>query len=180
MASQYYNHSTLSPIDSSAPCQNSYVIVIGDGQWSGHSTAARTIRNLKNKGIKTFTVAYGGGISGSGLNNFRNMAREGGTNDVIIANTTASLKTQLKAAISQIIASRLSFTAPAISATVTSGGSFFQAQFDYQQNKEWKGTIKRLAISGAGILDANDSNNWSASEMLASLIAEKYGQNFQE
>ena len=76
MASQYYNHSTLSPIDSSAPCQNSYVIVIGDGQWSGHSTAARTIRNLKNKGIKTFTVAYGGGISGSGLNNFRNMARE--------------------------------------------------------------------------------------------------------
>ena len=168
MASQYYNHSTLSPIDSSAPCQNSYVIVIGDGQWSGHSTAARTIRNLKNKGIKTFTVAYGGGISGSGLNNFRNMAREGGTNDVIIANTTASLKTQLKAAISQIIASRLSFTAPAISATVTSGGSFFQAQFDYQQNKEWKGTIKRLAISGAGILDANDSNNWSASEMLAS------------
>ena len=96
------------------------------------------------------------------------MAREGGTNDVIIANTTASLKTQLKAAISQIIASRLSFTAPAISATVTSGGSFFQAQFDYQQNKEWKGTIKRLAISGAGILDANDSNNWSASEMLAS------------
>ena len=54
------------------------------------------------------------------------MAREGGTNDVIIANTTASLKTQLKAAISQIIASRLSFTAPAISATVTSGGSFFK------------------------------------------------------
>ena len=58
--------------------------------------AARIIRNLKNRGIKTFTVAYGGGISGSGLNNFRNMAREGGTNDVIVANTTASLKPNLK------------------------------------------------------------------------------------
>ena len=35
-------------------------------------------------------------------------------------------------------------------------------------NKIKNGTIKRLAISGAGILDANDSNNWSASDMLAS------------
>ena len=67
------------------------------------------------------------------------MAIAGGTKDVIIANTTASLKSQLKAAISQIIASKLSFTAPAITATVTEGGSLFQAQFDYEQNKEWRG-----------------------------------------
>ena len=45
------------------------------------------------------------------------MAIAGGTKDVIIANTTASLKSQLNAAISQIIASKLSFTAPAITAS---------------------------------------------------------------
>ena len=78
------------------------------------------------------------------------MAQVGGTNDVIIANTTASLKSQLKAAISQIIASKLSFTAPAITATIEKGGSLFQAQFDYVQNKEWQGTLTRTAISSSG------------------------------
>ena len=53
------------------------------------------------------------------------------------------LKTQLKAAISQIIASKLSFTAPAITATIEKGGSLYQAQFDYRQNKEWQGTINK-------------------------------------
>ena len=42
------------------------------------------------------------------------MAQAGGTNDVIIADTTASLKTQLKAAISNY-SSQIIITAPAIS-----------------------------------------------------------------
>ena len=80
-------------------CQNSYVLVIGDGAWSYHNQAASRVSRLLNQHkIKTFTVAYGGGISGSGIRNFRRMAQVGGTNDVIIANTTASLKSQLKAA----------------------------------------------------------------------------------
>ena len=114
--------------------------------------------------IKTFTIAYGGGIGGSGISNFRKMAVAGGTNDVIIADTTASLKSQLKAAISQIIAAKLSFTAPAISATVSEGGDLFQAQFDYQQNKEWEGTLTRTAIDKKGNIDTSDT--WSASDMM--------------
>ena len=38
-AKEYYLHSSLSPIDKNLNCQNSYVLVIGDGSWSGHSTA---------------------------------------------------------------------------------------------------------------------------------------------
>ena len=64
----------------------------------------------------------------------------------IVAPTAESLKTQLAAAVSQIIASKLSFTAPAITATLNSDGSLYQAQFDYAQNKEWTGTIKRTKI----------------------------------
>ena len=101
------------------------------------------------------------------------MAQVGGTNDVIIANTTASLKSQLKAAISQIIASKLSFTAPAITATIEKGGSLFQAQFDYVQNKEWEGTLTRTAISSSGVIDTTDKDNWSAAKMLPSPSSRK-------
>ena len=166
-AEKYYLHSSLSPIDKNLTCQNSYVLVIGDGYWGSHSSAKTIVKKLLSQhGIKTFTVAYGSGLSGSGINNFRDMAKAGGTNDVIIASTAASLKTQLKAAISQVIASKLSFTAPAITATIEKGGSLYQAQFDYVQNAEWQGTLKRTAINSSGVVDPNDKGNWSASDKL--------------
>ena len=174
IAQQYYGHSSLSPIDANLSCQNSYVLVIGDGDWYNHSSAKTAVTNLKNqKKIKTFTVAYGGGISTSGIRYFREMAQAGGTNDVIIANTTASLKAQLKAAISQVIASKLSFTAPAITATIEKGGSLYQAQFDYVQNKEWQGTLTRTAISSGGVVNTADSGNWSAAQKLPTPSARK-------
>lgn len=174
IAEQYYGHSSLSPIDANLSCQNSYVLVIGDGDWYNHSSAKTAVTNLKNqKKIKTFTVAYGGGISTSGIRYFREMAQAGGTNDVIIANTTASLKAQLKAAISQVIASKLSFTAPAITATIEKGGSLYQAQFDYVQNKEWQGTLTRTAISSGGVVNTADSGNWSAAQKLPTPSARK-------
>jgi len=164
---QYYLHGSLSPIDKNLSCQNSYLLVIGDGSWYNHNRAKSVVQKLLNKHkIKTFTVAYGGGIGSGGINNFRKMAQAGGTNDVIIANTTASLKTQLKAAISQVIAAKLSFTAPAITATIEKGGALYQAQFDYEQNKEWKGTLKRTAINSSGVIDKKDKNNWSAVDKL--------------
>ena len=95
-------HSTLSPIDKNLTCQNSYVLVIGDGDWWNHNGAARRVSKLLNSHkIKTFTVAYGTGLSNGGVRNFNRMAQAGGTNSVIVARTTQSLKTQLKAAISK-------------------------------------------------------------------------------
>ena len=173
-AKEYYLHSSLSPIDKKLTCQNSYVLVIGDGYWGNHNSAKNTVKMLlKSHGIKTFTVAYGSGLSGSGINNFRDMAKAGGTNDVIIASTAASLKTQLKAAISQVIASKLSFTAPAITATIAEGGSLFQAQFDYVQNQEWQGTLKRTAINSSGVVDPDDKGNWSAADVLKKNISNR-------
>ena len=173
-AKEYYLHSSLSPIDKNLTCQNSYVLVIGDGSWGGHSTAIRSTTALRTQhGIKTFTVAYGGGIGSWGIRNFRAMAQAGGTNDVIIANTTAALKAQLKAAIMQVIASKLSFTAPAITATIEKDGSLFQAQFDYVQNEEWQGTLKRTAINSSGVIDINDKGNWSASDVLKQNITKR-------
>ena len=97
IAQEYYLSGQFSPIDKNLSCQNSYILVIGDGDWYNHSRAQSRVTTLLSKHkIKTFTVAFGGGLSSSGIRNFRRMAQAGGTNDVIIANTTASLKAQLK------------------------------------------------------------------------------------
>tara|TARA_B100000579_G_scaffold50587_1_gene35218 strand:+ start:10042 stop:14187 length:4146 start_codon:yes stop_codon:yes gene_type:complete len=166
IAEEYYGHGTDSPIDAKSPCQKSYVIVIGDGDWFNHDKAVTLAKSLKKKGVPTFAVAFGTGISPGGLNRFNKLAEAGGTTKAIIAQTASSLKTQLQSAISQIIASKLSFTAPAITATLNSEGSLFQAQFDYNQDKEWTGTIKRTAINANGVLDPKDKDNWTALDRL--------------
>ncbi len=175
IAKEYYTHGSLSPVDKNSPCQNSYVLVIGDGDWYNHGAALRTARSLyQNNKIKTFTVAFGTGISNRGMRYFNELAKAGGTNKAIVATTAESLKTQLKAAISQIIASKLSFTAPSITATIEQGGSMYQAQFDYRQNKEWAGTITRTKINPDGSLDTSaKAGNWSAVDVMPSPNARK-------
>ena len=85
-----------------------------------------TAKELFNKhGIPTFAVAFGTGISSSGYKRFTELAEAGGTKKTIIAKTAESLKTQLQAAISQIIASKLSFTAPVIMPGMIKHGAFF-------------------------------------------------------
>ena len=66
--------------------------------------------------------------------------------ETIVANTPGQLKTKLQSKIQQIIADRLSFTAPSITATIQEGGDLYQAQFNYEQHGEWQGTILRKAI----------------------------------
>ena len=166
-ADEYFRHSSESPIDKASPCQGSYVIVIGDGSMSNIATAKTKVTNLLNqKKVKTFTVAYGGGISSSGIKAFNDVAKAGGTDRVIIADTTDQLKAQLNAAIRSVIAEKLSFTAPAIAASIEDGGSLFQAQFTYKQNMEWKGALTRTAISGQGKINEKDSDNWDASDKM--------------
>ena len=149
--------------------------MIGDGDWYNHNSAVKTARNLyNNHKIGTFTVAFGTGISSRGLRYFNELALAGGTKKAIVAQTAASLTSQLKQLINQIIASKLSFTAPAITATIEEGGSLYQAQFDYQQNKEWVGTISRTKINGDGSLDTSSSaGNWSAAEKIPNPSARK-------
>ena len=174
IATQYYSHSTYTPIDLKSDCQKSYIIVIGDGNWFNHSSAKRSAAQAyariaqKSTGFKTYTVAFGTGINASGLKNFNELAKSGGTQKAIIALTAETLKTELSAIISNINANKISFTAPAITATIEAGGSMYQAQFDYQQNKEWTGTLTRTKINANGTFDHKDKDNWSAIDVLPS------------
>ena len=82
----------------------------------------------------------------------------------IVALTPEDLKTTLTAKIRQIIADRLAFTAPSITATIEEGGSLYQAQFSYEQFGEWKGTILRKSIDSKGEVThtLTEADNWSA------------------
>ena len=180
IAEDYFNDSSAggSILDPNSTCQLNYVIVIGDGAMSntgvlgaGGETAARMAR-LRQMGVKSLYVAYGGGIVGTNLNRFHELARIGssdlpeGTTEqeciddddcerAIVADTPARLKSDLTSKIRQIIADKLAFTAPSITATIQEGGSLYQAQFGYEQYGEWRGTILRKKLKTG---PCNDSN----------------------
>ena len=179
-------------VDPAAPCLLNYVIVIGDGAWKHHSQAYNQIKKLReDQGVQTIVVAYGGGIKGGALNNFKSMAIAGsgsctdedgsevGCHRLIEASTPQKLKTELQSKIQQIIADRLSFTAPSITATIQEGGSIYQAQFDYEQYGEWQGTILRKAITPEGIVEHGENysdengTNWDAAKKLSEKTSAK-------
>ena len=62
--------------------------------------------------------------------------------------------TKLKSEIERIVASRLSFTAPSITAELSGeeGGSLFQAQFKYALHGEWEGTLIRKHVREDGTI----------------------------
>jgi len=166
------------PYDATSECQLNYVIVIGDGEMMNVDEAKTDIEDLRSmeNPVKTIFVAYGGGISTRGLGKFDELAVSGscaggiegddnGCEATIIADTPAALKSEITARIRQILAERLSFTAPSITATVQEGGSLYQAQFEYEQYGEWKGTILRKTLRPDGSVNhviTDSGPNWSA------------------
>ena len=180
MADGYFRKTDI--IDEDSDCQLNYVIVISDGAWTHGDETEPLIRSLrKDKGVKTLVVAYGGGIKTASLDRYERMAlagscdNEGGLDckEYINAETPQDLKTHLKSAIQQIIADKLSFTAPSITASIQEGGSLYQAQFNYRQYGEWQGTILRKGIDGNGkVCHDPDTEkcpgNWDAAEVLKS------------
>ena len=159
-------------IDSNSPCQLNYVIIIGDGEWKNHDTAASKISELRQQGVKTIVIGYGDGIRDSGRENFNKMAVSGSCDveggeechAALFPETPNELKSQLEAIIRQILAERLSFTAPSITATIQEGGSLYQAQFAYEQYGEWHGTILRKTLKADGTVehDMSADGNWDA------------------
>ena len=167
IALAYFKHAD-SPRDPAYKCQVNYIIVIGDGVWSNHASGLKNIKTLKDSyGVKTITIAYGGGISNSGKANFREFAKAGGTGDVIVADDPATLKSTLSAEINRILAERVSFSPPALRASVEQGDSVMQAQFKYVQNQEWRGQLKKTKLNENGSVKKDASGNpiveWEAS-----------------
>ena len=62
-------------------CQLNYIVVIGDGAQKHHAQAMNVIKQLRlDGGVKTIVVAYGGGINGNPLKQFKQLAVAGSCN----------------------------------------------------------------------------------------------------
>ena len=169
LAQDYYLHPTLSPVDDNLDCQNTHVVVIGDGDFTDNISSAKSIISTLNNthDIKTHVIAYGGGISSSGLADFQEFAEAGGTDDVIIANTPTSLKTQLRSKITQLIADNFAFTAPSIPPNKDETSSaVYQSSFKHKTNQSWRGELIRTTIDENGNLNISDPANWNAKDSL--------------
>ena len=177
-------------------CQLNYVIVIGDGMWQHHDRALEQIRNLRTesaaagvnkdrfgnaKGVKTIFIAYGGGIKDRGDEQFQEAAKAGSCDDPnfgtsaqtdpecrqrIVAENPKELVTKLKSEIERIIATRLSFSAPSITATIQEGGDLYQGQFEYIKGGEWVGHLVRSQVEPDGTVVMDHPDNWDAAEQV--------------
>ena len=82
-----------------APCQINYVIVIGDGAMNqtgvlgADGDTAERMAALREMGVKSLYVAYGGGIRGTNLDRFHELSRIGTSN--LPAGTSAVSYTHL-------------------------------------------------------------------------------------
>ncbi len=185
LAYKYFTDTNVNIVDTNLTCQLNYVIVISDGKWVRHDYGKKTIKALRddtqNK-VKTLVVAYGEGTynaenPGDTETQYDEMAEAGSCDPnsaedsancepVIIAKTPGALKQKLKSSIQRILTSRLSFTAPSITASVQEGGELYQAQFEWREDAEWKGSLIRKQINEDQSIDhlKTDPGNWDAAD----------------
>ena len=178
-------------INDRRPCQQHYVIVISDGRMYNESRSIPNIKELRQKyKVRTLFVAYGGAYDDSTAKAIFDRFAKAGSCDIdgsaecvgtIEASDPAQLKSELDSRIRQIIADRLSFSAPSITASIQEGGAIYQAQFNYEPNGEWRGNLIRKAIKPAddpddpgGVADSptyadRNGKNWNAGDELVRL-----------
>ena len=137
-----------SPIAQNANCQNSYTIVISDGDWYGSPNPDSVAKNMLNgDGIKTFVLGFQGY---SNTSKYTSLAKAGGTTTPLFADDEAALLQKLTDAIRQVLASSLTFTAPAIMPDVKHGDHIFQSKFNYKQDSQWEGHLIKYELNADG------------------------------
>ena len=159
LARNYFTSGQVSNWNKS--CSQNFLIVISDGYWSGHNSVLSIADNIKNAyNIKTFAVGF---ALGGANNNYKTLAQKGGTTSPLYASNETELLAKLTDAIKQAISGRLTFTTPAVMSDVSKGNFIYQATFEYEKNKQWKGNIKKYKLNSNGSFG---SVQWDASDKL--------------
>ena len=136
-------------------CSINYLIVISDGSWQSHSSVLSVTNQLNNTHkIKTFAVGLN---LASASSNYADLAKQGGTTAPLYASNETELLAKLTDAIKQAISGRLTFTSPAVMSDVTKGDFIYQSTFEYEKNKQWKGSLKKYKLNTDGTIGNLDS-----------------------
>ena len=134
-------------------CDQTIVIVMSDGIWSGDYQAESAARNLyQTKGIKTFAVAFG---TDNNYYKFRNLATAGKTypdpgalggwsvNSNDLANTFME-------AIRSVNFDSYTAVAPTVLPDTNVGDLLLTPEFKYEADKQWIGKLKAKKINQDG------------------------------
>lgn len=158
-ARNYFTSGQVSNWDKS--CSQNYLIVISDGYWGSHNSVLSVADQLNNTyNIKTFAVGF---ALGGANNNYKTLAQKGGTTSPLYADNETQLLAKLTDAIKQAISGRLTFTTPAVMSDVTKGNFVYQSTFEYEKNKQWKGSLKKYKLNSNGTFGAVQ---WDAADKL--------------
>ena len=161
LARNYFTSGQVSNWNKS--CSQNFLIVISDGYWSGHGQVL-SIADQINKAYNIKTFAVGFALSGAN-NNYKTLAQKCGTKAPLYASNETELLAKLTDAIKQAISGRLTFTTPAVMSDVTKGSFIYQATFEYEKDKQWKGRLKKYKLNTNGTFG---SEEWDAADKLNS------------
>lgn len=143
-----YMRGPKSPIDKSASCQKTFLIVLSDGQWRDRQASSIAKDLVAMNGIKTFVI----GMFTGGNANYIKLAKAGGTypDSPLYTRNWMHLYTTLASYIRQAIASRLTFTTPFVMPSVSGDDHLFQSTFTYKTDHQWEGKLSKFKIKPDG------------------------------
>ena len=160
-----YLEGSDSPIDPDIECQKTILLVFSDGQWYGGDVETQAA-NFLSQDIDTYVVGLDDDLDALAKQNYEDLAKAGGTfpDSPLYASDWSSLYQAMASLITKAIADQQSFTAPTIMPS-TSGGSnhILQASFKFQQKNQWRGKLKKLALTDDGLIG---SEIWEAGKLL--------------
>ncbi|GAA5111848.1 PilC/PilY family type IV pilus protein [Alloalcanivorax gelatiniphagus] len=173
-----------SPMNLENQCESNHIIVMTDGdptQDSDYSSARdltggycngsyscqRRIaswlldetRNSKGRSVRTWQVAFGVSNGSSQINNMRNVAVDGGTEDVRLADNASELAAEFNDILNLIAEDAQTISSPGVSVNQNNRLShldqIYYGMFKPEKTSVWPGNLKRYRLQGGRVVDSN-------------------------
>ncbi|WP_262730195.1 PilC/PilY family type IV pilus protein [Alloalcanivorax marinus] len=173
-----------SPMNMDNQCETNHIIVMTDGdptQDSDYSSArdlaggwcngsytcqadlARWLmdddRNSKGRSVRTWQVAFGVGAGSSQVTNMNNIASNGGTDTVRLADNADELAAEFNDILNLIAEDSQTITSPGVSVNQNNRlehlDQFYYAMFKPEKTSVWPGNLKRYRLKDGEVVDAN-------------------------
>ena len=146
---------TPGPIDPTIPCQNNFVMVLSDGNWSDpYKPEAITRRLLENMDVQTLVVGFGVNPEvPETLDNYKNLSKEGGTYPYspLFVQDEVKLQDTLEFFVQRAQDSNLTYTGtvPTIASKrdAHSGDHIYQSTFTVPESGQWQGKLTKYRLN---------------------------------
>ena len=141
---------TPGPIDPKIPCQNHFVIVLSDGNWSDpNKPEAITRRLLENMDVQTLVVGFGvNPESPETLDNYNRLSKEGGTYPFspVFVDDEVKLQDTLEFFVHRAQRPDRIYTGTVPTIDSRSGDFIYQSTFTIPESGQWQGKLTKFDL----------------------------------